>query len=214
MVMNDFVLQIKCDTKFRLHEALRHIPEGEREITLNDGSDDRRRLHQDRRVYLWEAGAGGRDLVGTGTVLAERNPRPMPNWQHAFLQEPHDPSQKKAVIRVDVRLDPPVSRAQVLKDPQLAAAPFFGNSRNVQGAVFKVEPRTAAALDRLIECETRRADGFAKEVPVQFLDIVSHVDWDSLFDPNDEQDARLWQLRAIAFRSGPTAVPARPTGGV
>jgi hypothetical protein len=66
---------------FRLDDALHHLPPGTPELVLSTG-DSRRNLPRDGTVYLWEG--EGRDLVGKGTVLSEKQLRPQPNWQHKF----------------------------------------------------------------------------------------------------------------------------------
>lgn len=198
---NDFVLQIRS-TVFRLYDALWHLPSACRELVLQDGTDARRRLRKGRRVYLWEA--SGQELVGYGTVLSERQVRPMPKWQHEFsqsLQGP-EPTAQRAVVAIDVRLDPPITRARIHQDRVLARATFFRNPKNVQGTVFNVRPEASAALDSLIDAERRRAGMFADEVPPDYLTAVSEADREGIFDPNDEEDARRRQLRAIAIRQG------------
>lgn len=128
----------------------------------------------------------------------------MPDWQQAFSlrSETRDPSKERAVVRVDLRLDPPISRTRIQQDPILAGAPFFRNRVNPNGTVFYVKSQAAVALDRLIDIERRRANGFADEVPAQYLDVVSEGENNGLFDPTDDQDARIRQLREIAVRQG------------
>jgi len=201
-MMDAFVLQIHPKKEYRLYDALWHFPTGTHEIILGEGNKPKPRLLQGRSVYLWEA--GGRDLVGRGTVLNEKKPLPMPDWQRAFSLSPQgpDPTTPRSVINVNLRLDPPLSRARIQQDPILADATFFRNRTNPTGTVFYVKGETAGALDRLIDTERRRAGGFAEEMPAQYLDAVGEADWDGLFDPNYAQDARKRQLREIAIRQG------------
>ena len=108
------------------------------------------------KVYLWES--GGKDLVGVGEAVQEKAPRPQPEWQHQFSVLPGepDPARERVVIRVDLRLDPPISRQRIQEDPVLAKAVFFRNAKNIQRTVCNVEPETAAALDNLIAAAQRK----------------------------------------------------------
>jgi hypothetical protein len=129
----DFVLQIGAE--YQLSGALAHLPSGSRELVLNDGKN-KPYLQKGRRVYLWES--GGRGLVGRGAVMNERSRRSMPVWQQQFFTPPnlHDPDQPKAVISVDVILDPPLSSGQLRNDSVVAQAKFFKNPKDAQGTVF------------------------------------------------------------------------------
>ena len=196
-----FLLQIKRSV-FRIYDAIHHLPPGMRELVLTPGEDRRRKLPQGGTVYLWEA--EGRDLVGKGTVRSDRQSRPQPKWQYQFNAAPGEPNPtaERVVIRVDLRLDPSISRNQIQQNPVLANATFFKNATNVQGSIFNVEPEVAEALDNLIDVETRRVAGFSDEVPREYLDALTEADLHGDFDPNGDQDARKRQLREIAIRQG------------
>jgi hypothetical protein len=154
----DFLLQIR-PTEFRLYDAINRMSEGTTNILLADGTVRNRRLRQGGLVYLWDAGQG---LVGRGTVLEERAPRPMPAWQQPFsTAESPAPNAQRAVIRVDLRLNPPLSRSRIQQDPVLVKAKFFKNLQNIQGAVFYVDSEAAKALERLSDTDRRTADEIA-----------------------------------------------------
>ena len=194
------LLQIN-PSQFRLYEAIHNLPPGNRELVLKPGNDPRRKLSQGQTVYLWEGEAGHR-LVGKGTVLSEQQPRPQPNWQHRFAHGAPLPTDERAGIRVDLRIDPPISRARIQQDPVLAAATFFKNKSNVQGSIFRVEAGEAEALDNLIDIERRRAGAFSDEVPRDYLDVLASADCNGDFEIDSEHDSRERQLRAIAIRQG------------
>jgi hypothetical protein len=194
------LLQI-LPSEFRLYDAIQHLPAGTRELVLKPGNDPRRVLLRGATVYLWES--EGRDLIGKGTVLTDIQTRPQPEWQHQFeASGKPEPADGRVIIRVDLRLDQPISRERIRQDPTLAKATFFKNATNVQGSVFKVEPETAQALDGLIDVERRRIAGLSEEVPDGYLDVLAEADLNGDFDPNAGEDARKRQWREIALRQG------------
>jgi hypothetical protein len=145
----EFLLQIN-PKEFRLYDALRQLPV-DCEIVLSDKPAKNRHLLEGRRVYLWQAGDQG-GLVARGTVLRESDKRPMPEWQHQFcVSGSPDPNQKRAIIRVDLRLKTPLTRAEIRQDQVLCEKPFFRNEKGTEGTVFRPDSGAGAALDRLIE---------------------------------------------------------------
>ena len=146
--ISDRLLQINPNKEYRPFDTLRAAPRDSHEIVLNDGRVSGRRFLKGRRVYLKDA--GGRGLVGRGTVLEERQPRAMPPWQQQFLLLPYDPDQERALIQVDKLVEPPLSRTRLQKYPVFSEATLFKDDKDTQGAVFRVATPTADVLDRLI----------------------------------------------------------------
>ncbi len=187
---------------FRLRDALSHLPSKKPELVLEPGKDRRKTLPDRAKVYLWES--GGTDLVGRGTVVAGLQDREMPEWQRQYSSDPKTAAQivKRAIIRINTRLEAPLTRAKIQEDTNLRSAPFFRNPKNITGTIFSIDQPGAEALDRLIGARVLQSYGLSDQLPQECADRLAEEELRGEFDPNDDEDSRKRELKAVAARQG------------
>lgn len=143
-----FIFQIN-PREYRIWEALRHVTEHDNIIVL--GPRRSRLLTKGSIVYLWQAAGTG--LVARGTILDEKMPQAMPEWQHEFGPPG---AGKRVVPRVGIDVDSvagtPVSWDEISQNKSLRTQPFFRNRAN-QGTVFRfnVSSSVRAELDKMLD---------------------------------------------------------------
>lgn len=145
--MKSFIFQVRCNTEFRLYDAVRTRQSGDTIVLSPKPKNDKTALEQGATVYLWEASPPQRGLIARGTVVASLTQNlPMPTWQHQFCKEPHQAAEARSTIRIDHIFNPPHSRESLRKNPILAEGNFFGAEQNPQGTIFHVKPKQNSAF--------------------------------------------------------------------
>lgn len=153
--MNDaFLLQMNPNKEFRLYEAIHNIPLETDEIVLYPGRSHTGHLIRGTKIYLWEA--GGRDLVGEGTIIQNVRPTAMPTWQHRHYigKATLDPKQPRVIVRIEKLFTPRIKREQIQGNTVLANATFFNYKSNTTGTCFQIRPDAARELAALLANST------------------------------------------------------------
>jgi hypothetical protein len=101
------------------------------------------------KVYLWESGKDG-GIVGVSEVDKPPDLRPMPPAEEPFMlvRERFEGEQMRAVLRVTRRIDPPLSRSEILENPPLVNLAIL---RLAQGTNYRVTETEDQAIESLLK---------------------------------------------------------------